>query len=183
MHGAAGRGMMRHGSARAAGPLSQRAARLAEKIRQLADHLLDKHATVQSVAEHVGPWKNDDGSSECEVTPRDRDFRSGYIGIDSEHSHPHLPVGTQRIEYLDLTLAKDAALTADALERVFGKWDTVPPSPHGNPYSVVFYYPNDKASLSVAVFAKLSGPPEEATTRVTSVMFRRDDAVEATHKN
>ncbi len=151
---------------------------LAEKIRQLADHLLDKHATVQSVAEHVGPWKNDDGSSECEVTPRDRDFRSGYIGIDSEHGHPHAPVAARRPDYLDLTLAKDAVLTVDVLERVFGKHRAVTPPPHGNPYSVAFYYPNDKALLNVWITVELSGPEGEAATRVTSVTLHRNDIAE-----
>lgn len=152
---------------------------LAEKIKRLADQVLDKHATVQSVAEHVGLWKNEEGSAECVLTPRDGDFQAGYIESTPGRASAHTPVGTRGIEYLDLTLAKGTALTVDALERVFGNRRAVTPPPHGNPYSVVFYYPNDKAMLSVAVFAELNGPAEAAATRVTSVNLRRDDMAEA----
>jgi len=180
---AAGRGGHRLSHARARGPaagtgVSRRTKMLAEKIKQLADQVLDKNATVQSVAAHVGPWQ-DDGSPECPVTPRDRDFQSGRIGIGSDHGHPHTPAAARRPDYLDLTLAKDAVLTVDALGRVFGKQRAVTPPPHGNPYSVVFYYPNDKAMLSVAVFAELSGPAGDAATRITSLTLRRDDVAEA----
>ncbi len=156
---------------------------LTEKIKQLTERLLDKHATVQSVAEHVGPWKNDNGSPECQVTPRDKDFRSGYIEIDSEQAHAHLPVGARRPVYLDLTLAKDAVLTVDALERVFGKRHTVTPPPHGNPYSVAFYYPNDKAMLNVWITVELSGPAEDAAAKVTSLTLHRNDFSEGMDKD
>lgn len=152
---------------------------LAEKIKQLADRMLDKHATLQSVAEHIGPWTQDAGSPECDLTPHDKDFQSGDIGIASDDSHPHTPIPARRPAYLDLMLAKDAVLPVDALARVFGKWHMGTPPPHGNPYSAVFYYPNDKALLSVAVFAHLSGPPEDAATKITSITLRRDDASDA----
>lgn len=151
---------------------------LVDKIKQLADQVLDKHATVQSVADHVGPWKNEEGSSECELTPRDGDFRAGYIEIDLDHGPAHLPVAARRLDSLNLTLAKDAGLTADVLEPVFGKWHAVPPPPSGNPYSVVFYYPNTKAMFRVTVNVELNGPPQEAATRVTSFSLHRDDVAE-----
>lgn len=156
---------------------------LTEKIKRLTERLLDKHATVQSVAEYLGPWKNNPGSSECELTPRDGDFRSGYIEIDSEQAHAHLPVGARRPVYLDLTLAKDAVLTIDALERVFGRRHPVTPPPHGNPYSVSFYYPNDKALLSVWITVELSGPAEDAATKATSITLHRNDFSEGMHKD
>jgi len=152
---------------------------LADKIKQLADRMLDKHATLQSVAEHIGPWTQDAGSPECDLTPHDHDFQSGDIGIVSDDSHSHTPIAARRPAYLDLTLAKGSVLSIEALERVFGRWRAVPAAPSGNPYSVVFYYPHADAPLSVAVFAHLSGPPEAAATRVTSVTLRRDDASDA----
>ena len=147
---------------------------LTEKIKQIADAVLDKHATVDSVAAPIGPWKLDE-FSQCELTPRDPEFRAGRIDADRNYHNPHTPKGKQPVEALDLTLAPGAELTPDALERVFGKWRLVPPPPEGNPYKIVFYYPSDKAALSVAVFAELSGPPQKEATRVTSVLFRRDD--------
>ena len=152
---------------------------LAEKIRQLAGRMLDNHATAQSVAEHIGPWKNDEGRLERELTPQDKDFQAGCIGIGLGKTDSYVSIGAQQIAYLRLTLAKDTALTADALGRVFGGWGTVPPAPHENPSAIVFYYPDDRALLSVAIFAYLSGPPDEAATRVTSIMLRRDDMAEA----
>jgi len=151
---------------------------LAEKIKQLADQMVDKRATVQSVADHVGPWKNDEGNPLCDLTPRDKDFQAGDIGIGSDHGDPLLPISARRPAYLELTLSGNTNLTADSLKPVFGKWRKSPGSPEGNPYSVVFYYPDDKALLSVAVFAYLSGPVEDASTRVMSVMLRRDDIAE-----
>ena len=146
---------------------------LAEKIKHLADQMLDKRATVGSVASHIGPWKNEDGSSECELTPQDREFVSGDIGIAS--SDAHLPVAARGIDYLDLTLAKDASLTVHALAEVFGKWRAATPPPSGNPYGVTFYYPNDKALLSVSVQATLSGPADETATHVVSFTLHRND--------
>lgn len=151
---------------------------LAEKIRQLAERLLDKHATLHSIAEHVGPWKNDGGTSEYELTPRDKEFKAAAIKGDLGHADPHVPIGARQVDYLSLTLANGSALTVEALKRVLGSWRIVSPT-RETPYSIVFYYPNDKALLSVAVFAELSGPAEQTTTHVTSLLLRRDDVAEA----
>ncbi len=147
---------------------------LTEKIKQITEEMLDKHATVQSIAEHIGPWKID-GYLQCELMPRDPDFRDGSIVIDRDHGVPNLPAGERRIDSLGLTLAKDVVLTPDAMERIFGKWRTFPPPPEGNPYSVTFYYPNNRAPVRVTISAELTGPPEGAKARVTSLNFRRDD--------
>lgn len=178
--GGAGRGVVRPNHARSGNAAAQRRTHmLAEKIKQLADRMLDKHATLQSVAEHIGPWKQDAGSPECDLTPRDKDFQSGDIGAATGGEHPEAPIAGRPPAYLDLTLAKDIALHVSDLAQVFGKPHPVTPPPHGNPYSVVFYYPDDKALLSVAVFAELSGPPEDAATRVKALLLRRDDMAEA----
>ncbi len=147
---------------------------LTEKIKQIAEAVMGKHATVDSVAAPIGPWKLDE-FSQCGLTPRDPKFREGRIDVDRNYNNPHMPRGEQPIESLDLTLAKGAELTPGALERVFGKWHAVPSLPEGGSYQVVFDYPNSKALLSVAVFAELSGPPQKDATRVTSLTFRRDD--------
>ena len=136
--------------------------------------MLDKHATVQSIAEQIGPWKLD-GYLQCELMPRDPDFRDGSIVIDRDHGKPNLPAGERRIDSLDLTLAKGVELTPHALERVFGKWRTFPPPPEGNPYSVDFFYPNNKAPLNVWITAQLSGPPDEPASKVTSLTFTQND--------
>jgi hypothetical protein len=147
---------------------------LTEKIKQIAKAVRGRHATVDSVAAPIDPWKLDE-FSQCELTPRDPQFREGRIDVDRDYHNPHTPKGKQPIESLDLTLAKGVELTPHTLERVFGKWHTVPPPPEGNPYQIVFYYPSDKAALSVAVFAGLSGVPQKDATRVTSLTFRSDD--------
>lgn len=151
---------------------------LAEKIKQIAEAIVDKYATVESVAEHIGPWKND-GSSQCELTLRDPDFHDGYIEADEERGEMRLPVGKRRPDYLTLTLARDTVLTLGALEKMFGRWQVVPSLPHGSGHSsIVFYYPNDRAPLSVAVFAEMNGLPQKAATKVTSLTIRRDDLTE-----
>lgn len=136
--------------------------------------MLDKHTTVDSVAAPIGPWKAD-GYLQCELMPRDPNFRVGSIVIDRDPGNTDLPTGKQRIDSLNLTLAEDVMLTPDALERIFGKWHMFPAPPEGNPYSVTFYYPNNRATVRVTISAELTGPPEGAKARVTSLSFHRDD--------
>ena len=147
---------------------------LTQKIEQIAQGMLDKHATVDSVAALIGPWKLDE-FSQCQVTPHDPQFREGRIDVDRNFHNPHTPKGRQPVESLDLTLAPDAELTPHMLERVFGKWRIYPAPPEGNPYSVNFYYPNSKAALNVCITAQLSGPPEESSSRVSSLSFTQND--------
>ncbi len=160
--------------------LSRRTKMLTEKIKQIADRMLDKHATVQSTAELIGRRTND-GGLQCELTPRDPNFRTGYIRSDEGRSNTHLPVGQRRPDYLSLTLTKDALLTPDELERMFGKWHTVPSLLGSNPNRIVFDYPSNKALFSIAVFAELDGFPEEQATRVTSITLHRNDFEELMH--
>lgn len=155
-------------------PVPDRTKALRQKLKQLAEAVRAKHATVDSVAAPIGPWKLDE-FSQCELTPRDPEFRAGRIDTDRSDDNSHAPTGKQPVEGAELTLATGAELTPRDLERVFGKWRTVPPPPEGNPYQIVFYYPNSKALLSVAVFAELNGLPQKAATKVTSISFRRDD--------
>jgi len=150
---------------------------LTEKIKQIVDAIVDKHATVESVAEYIGPWKND-GSSQCELTLPNTDFHAGYIEANEDRGESHLPIGKRRPDYLNLTLARDTVLTPGTLEKMFGRWQVVPPLPHGSRHSIVFYYPNDRAPLSAAVFAEMNGSPQELATKVTSLTIRRDDLTE-----
>lgn len=155
-------------------PVPDRTKALVQKLKRLAEAVRAKHATVDSVAAPIGPWELDE-YSQCELTPRDPEFREGRIDTDRNDNNPHTPKGKQPIEGAELTLATTVDLTPRDLECVFGKWRTVPPPPEGNPYQIVFYYPNSKALLSVAVFAELNGLPQKTATKITSISFRRDD--------
>ena len=155
-------------------PALNRTTALVQTIKRFADAMRDDNATVQSISRLVGPVK-EHSSDYADLTPTDPYFSAGNVSVAAYQKPSRLRLEERTPDFLDLTLAKGVVLTLGDLGRTFGKWHTVPINPDGGSYHVVFTYPNSRALFRIALFADLTGPPQNKTTRVQKIMLRRDD--------
>ena len=156
-------------------PALNRTKILVQTLKRLADAMQDDKATVHSVSALVGPVK-EHSSDYADLTPTDPYFSAGNVSAASHQKPSRLRLEERTPDFLDLTLAKGVVLTLGDLGRTFGKWHTVPINPDGGAYHVVFTYPDSRSLLRIAIFADLTGPPQNKTARVQKIMLRRDDA-------
>jgi hypothetical protein len=140
---------------------------LAKTIEKIADRLTEQDTSVAALMQMLGDIKQKFTGSGYYLAPRDTRFEAVWLGIRTDKD----------VEYLtdvELTLYPQVQLTIAALDRAFGPHETVPINPDGRRYRIGYRFDEAGKAYTAAIYATLSGAPEDSNTRVEKVLIRRD---------
>ncbi len=102
------------------------------------------------------------------LKPADGRIATVYIGFEGDR---------ESLRYVDLEFSSEFNLTPAELSTIFGRWRTLPAAPEGPAHKIRFQYDEKELPFLVLVFADLSEDPQNVTSRVERLLFRREERI------
>jgi hypothetical protein len=129
--------------------------------------LLEKHATVESVARTIGvlnPEREDGGFA---VQPSEVLFERVLIGSKSKNAADASP------DYVDVRLKKHSSIPIDDITACGGRWKMFPNNAKLSPYLYGCNAQNSTKEVGVNVMVTLSGDISDRSSFVVRIVLQR----------
>ena len=137
-------------------------------ITTLTELLLDKKTTVEELTKAIGQ-QIEEQRKRRRVLSRDKQFSDAWIGVDSDAAQG------MKARYIELLIDPNASLQVSDLTNTLGKWENVPPPPHGNPFQIVYRYDKEAFPFLAFIYVSLTGEPDAPQTRIQKIIIRKEE--------